>query len=100
MNEMDNKTNPCKDKTVTLGDIIHGCKITIPIKYEEGRGVMGLSHRPIDSDTIMTTRLFCCLFTELEDGKYESTVRMAFDYDSAQMIKGFIMKLPEQIFTP
>jgi len=48
----------------------------------------------------MTTRVWCCLFAEREDGKYELVSRTAFSYESAQEIRAFINKLPEQVFSP
>jgi len=59
-----------------------------------------MSHNPVDTKTIMSTQVFCCLFAEREDGKYDSVARMAFSYEGAQQIKAFINKLPEQIFSP
>lgn len=59
-----------------------------------------MSHSPIETKTRMTTQVFCCLFAEREDGKYESVARMGLSYEGAQEIKAFINKLPEQIFSP
>jgi len=96
---MSEKTDPCNDPMADLGDIVHRCGVTIPIEFEDGRGAMGMSHSPIETKTIMTTRVFCCLFAEREDGKYDSVARMALSYEGAQQIKAFIKKLPEQIFS-
>lgn len=83
-----------------LRDILHRCSVTIPVELEDARGALGLSHSPIETKTMMTTRVFCCLFAEREDGRYESVARMAFTYEGAQQIKAFVKKLPEQVFMP
>lgn len=97
---MSEKANPCIDPAVDLGDILHRCSVTIPINFEDGRGAMGMSHSPIETEKIMTTLVFCCLFAEREDGKYEPVARMNLNYESAQQLKAFVKKLPEQVFTP
>lgn len=97
---MSEEIDPCIDPTSDLGDILHRCLVTIPIKFEDGRGAMGMSHSPVENEVIMSTRVFCCLFAEREDGKYDSVARMAFNYESAQQLRAFFKKLPEQIFTP
>jgi len=84
---------------VDLGDIMHRCGVTIPVDFEGGRGALGMSHMPVETKTRMTTRVFCCVFGEKEDGKYESIARMMFSYEGAQQLKAFVKKLPEQIFT-
>ena len=98
--EMSEKTDPCTDPTADLGDILHRCCVTIPINFEDGRGAMGMSHSPVETEKIMSTLVYCCLFAEREDGKYESVARMSFNCESADQIRAFFKKLPEQIFTP
>jgi len=94
------KTNPCIDPTADLGDILHRCSVTIPIQFEDVRGALGMSHSPIETEKIMSTLVYCCLFAEREDGKYDSVARMSFNYESAKQLESFIKKLPEQIFSP
>jgi len=48
----------------------------------------------------MTTKVYCCVFAEREDGKYDSVTRMAFTYEGAQQLRAFVKKLPEQVFSP
>ena len=96
---MSEKTDPCEDPMVDLGDIMHRCTVTIPVDFEDGRGALGMSHMPIETNIRMTTRVFCCVFGEKEDGKYESIARMMISYEGAQQLKAFVKKLPEQIFT-
>lgn len=93
-------TDPCNDPMADLGDIFQRCSVTIPVRFEDGRGVMGLSHNPFDTETLMSTRVLCCVFAEREDGKYDSVTRMALSYEGAQQIRAFIKKLPEQVFSP
>lgn len=97
---MSERANPCIDPTVDLGDILHRCSVTIPIQFEEGRGAMGMSHSPVETEKIMSTLVYCCLFAEREDGKYEPVARMSLNYESADQLRAFFKKLPEQIFTP
>jgi len=94
------ETDPCNDPMADLGDILHRCSVTIPVRFEEGRGMLGLSHNPFETNTIMTTKVYCCVFAEREDGKYDSVTRMAFTYEGAQQLRAFVKKLPEQVFSP
>lgn len=99
LNETSEKTDPCNDPIADLGDILHCCSVTIPIDFKDRRGTLGISHMPFETKTRMTTRMFCCVFGEKEDGKYEAITRYIISYEGAQQLKAFVKKLPEQIFT-